>query len=510
MKKITAVILTGLFICVNSFSQSSDYNINELVRAYQVNVQSDNDLNCFSVLVGKKASNDGSVFFAHNEDDEGQNFVNLHKVPRINHRPGEKQIFVDALDSINEVSETYGYLWISGSAYNEEQYLNEWGVAITSDGGRSKVINGEARIQHNLRRIVIERARTAREAVKIAGTLVQRYGYTKSGRDYLIVDPNEAWVFEVTFSKHWIAKRLPDDEVAIIPNYYVIDDFDMADTLNYLSSPDIKEYAINTGWYNPKIDGSFNFRKIYGRKDRQEALFNIARKWVILNKLSERQYNLNEDFPFSFKPKHKLSIQDLMEVMRNHYENTQFAKSYYKGCPHSDNIDTLSVCNGLNDYSCITQLRNWLPADIGNIMWFAPRYPCIQPFIPWYYGINKILSDYEKMSYTDALRNYNIKQIDYKTIYNDHACWVFDDFATIIDGFYGKEIKSIKGWNNNFDKDIFMTLKLKEPEIINIYRSDPDKARQMITELTNSFAKKALDETKDKLKTMKMPSANTK
>ena len=215
-----------------------------MIRAYAENVQSDNDLNCFSVLVGKKASNDGSVFFAHNEDDEGQNFVDLHKVPRINHRPGEKQIFVDDLDSINEVNETYGYLWISGSAYNEEQYLNEWGVAITSDGGRSKVINGEAKIQHNLRRIVIERARTAREAVKIAGTLVQRYGYTKSGRDYLIADPNEAWVFEVTYSKHWIAKRVPDDEVAIIPNYYVIDDFDMSDTLNYLSSPDIMEYAI--------------------------------------------------------------------------------------------------------------------------------------------------------------------------------------------------------------------------------------------------------------------------
>ena len=505
MKKLVAVIIIGLLFNLNIFSQSTDYKINELIRAYAEKGQSDYDLNCFSVLVGKKASKDGSVFFAHNEDDEGQNFVDLHKVPRINHRPGEKQIFVDALDSILEVNETYGYLWISGSAYNEEQYLNEWGVAITSDGGRSKVINGGATIQHNLRRLVIERAQTAREAVKIAGTLVQRYGYTKSGRDYLIVDPNEAWVFEVTYGKHWIAKRLPDDEVAIIPNYYVIDDFDMTDTLNYLSSPDIKEYAVNSGWYNPKTDSSFNFRKIYGRKDRQEALFNIARKWIILNKLSGRQYNITEDFPFSFKPKQKVSIQELMEALQNHYENSQFAKnpSHNYGCPHSNRIDTLTVCNGLNDYSCITQLRNWLPADIGNIMWIAPRYPCIQPFIPWYYGINKISSDYEKMTFTNALRNYNIKQIDYKTVYPDHACWVFDNFATKIDSCYGKEIKSIKGWKHNFEKYIFTTIKLMEPEMANIYKSDPDKARQMTTELTNSFAKKALDETKDKLKTIK-------
>jgi hypothetical protein len=70
--------------------------------------QNKSDLNCFSVLVGKNASVDGSVFFAHNEDDEGENFVDIHKVPRIRHAPGEKQIFVDYLDSISEVPETYG------------------------------------------------------------------------------------------------------------------------------------------------------------------------------------------------------------------------------------------------------------------------------------------------------------------------------------------------------------------------------------------------------------------
>lgn len=464
--------------------------------------QSDFDLNCFSILVGKNASIDGSVFFAHNEDDAGQNFVDIHKVPRLMHKSGEKQIFVDALDSINEVEETYGYLWISGSCYVEEQYLNEWGVAITSDGSRSRVVEGEAKIQHNLRRIVIERARTAREAVKIAGTLVERYGYTHSGRTYLIADPNEAWVFEVTYSKHWIAKRLADDEVAIIPNYYVIDDFDISDTSNNLSSPDIIQYAINNGWYIPKNNESFNFRKIYCREDRREALFNKARKWVILNTLSEKQYDLNEEFPFSFKPKHKLSIQELMEALQNHYENTQFTKSYYNSCPHSENIDTLSVCNGHNDYSSITQLRNWLPADIGNILWIAPRYPCIQPFIPWYYGINVISSNYEKENYVNALRDYNIKNRDYKSLYSDHACWIFDEFASKIDSSYSSEINAVRTWKINFELEIFNSIRMKENEIINIYKSNPDKSRQMLTDLTNIYAEKALTETKEKLNNM--------
>jgi dipeptidase len=462
--------------------------------------QSGFDLNCFSILVGKNASTDGSVFFAHNEDDAGQNFVDIHKVPRLMHKLGEMQIFVDALDSINEVEETYGYLWISGSCYVEEQYLNEWGVAITSDASPSRVVEGEAKIQHNLRRLVIERARTAREAVKIAGTLTEKYGYTHSGRTYLIADPNEAWVFEVTYSKHWIAKRLADDEVAIIPNYYVINDFDKSDTLNYLSSPDIIEYAISNGWYDPKIDTNFNFRKVYGRKDWQEATFNFARKWVILNKLSEKQYNPNDDFPFSFKPKQKVSIQELMNALQNHYEGTTFVNNPLNGgSPHNNRIDTVNVCNGFNDYSCITQLRNWLPSDIGNILWISFRHPCIQPFIPWYYGINMISPDFEKETYTNALRDYNIKEIDYKKKYPSHACWIFDDFATKIDSCYSNEIESVKNWKVNFELDIFKTTKTKETEIISIYKSNPDKARQMLTDLTNNFAEKGLNDTKERL-----------
>lgn len=392
-------------------------------------------------------------------------------------------------------------LWITGSCFNEEQYLNEWGVAITSDGGLSKVSTGEAKIQHNLRRIVIERARTARQAVKIAGELVEKYGYTKSGRDYLIADPNEAWVFEVTYSKHWIAKRVPDDEVAIIPNYYVINDFDITDTLNYLSSPDIIEYAISNGWYDPEIDKDFNFRNVYGRKERQRATFNIARKWVILNKLSEKQYNPNDDFPFSFKPKQKMSLQDLMEAMQNHYEGTQYInKPSNTGSLHNNRYDTMSVCNGFNDYSCITQLRNWLPADIGNILWIAPRYPCVQPFIPWYYGINNISTYFENETYTNALKNYNVKEIDYKKKYPDHACWVFDDFATKIDSCYYDEIKSVKEWKVNFEMEILKTTKIIESEILNIYTSNPVKAKQMLTDLTNNFAEKVFNETKEKLK----------
>jgi dipeptidase len=465
--------------------------------------------NCFTILVGKNASTDGSVFVAHNEDDlNDHNFVDLHKVPRIQHHPGEQVVFLNNTDSLDEVAETYAYFWITGSKYAEEQYVNEWGVAITSNSSQSKVQNGNGKIDHNLRRIVIERARTAREAVRIAGAIVERFGYATSGRVYSIADPNEAWVFEVANGKHWIARRVPDDGVVIVPNYYVIDDFHQADTANYLSSPDLIDYAVANGWYDPHTDPSFNFRSMYGHHNRLDAPWNIARKWVILNRLSERQYEIHADFPFSITPKLKISIQTLIDALADHYEQTAFEseRSLNNGSPHRRTglsvKDTITVCNLYNDYSCITQLRNWLPVDIANILWIAPRYPCLQPFIPWYYGINKIPDEYEKEPYREALGNFNNKNRDYFHLFPGHACWTFDDFANRIDSCYGKEIESVRKWKRTLQDDVLKTVDAKERDIAKLYTSDPGKARQILTALTTDFAERALRETKEHLVTV--------
>lgn len=466
--------------------------------------------NCFTILVGKDASADGSVLVAHNEDDlNDHNFVDLHKVPRIRHAAGERQIFLGNADSLDEVAETYAYFWITGSKYVEDQYLNEWGVAITSNSSQSKVQHGNGRIDHNLRRIVIERARRAREAVKIAGMIVERFGYASSGRVYSIADPNEAWVFEVANGKHWIARRVPDDEVAIIPNYYVIDDFHEADTANFLASPDIVNYAAENGWYDPHTDASFNFRKVYGHTNRLDAVWNIARKWVIINQLAVRQYDFHADFPFSIKPKHKVDIQTLVNALGNHYEGTRFASdtSLTVSSPHRRSglavNDTLTVCNLYNDFSCIFQLRSWLPAEIGNVVWLSPRYPCIQPFIPWYYGTSRISSDYEKATYEDALLNFNNRNRNYIELYPDHACWVFDDFANRVDSCYGREIESVREWKSKFQTDVFETVKEEEAKVLGTYESDRDGALQAVTDLSNGLAERALNETRARLLVMK-------
>lgn len=471
--------------------------------------QDESGHNCFTVLVGKNASLDGSVFVAHNEDDlNDHNFVDLHKVPRIRHAADEKQVFLNQTDSISEVPETYAYFWITGSKYVEEQYLNEWGVAITSNSSQSNVQAGNGRIDHNLRRIVVERSRTAREAVHIAGSLVERYGYASSGRIYSFADPNEAWVFEVANGRHWAARRVPDDEVAIIPNYYVIDEFHRADTTKYLSSPDLIDYAVANGWYDPHKDTLFNFRKVYGHRNRNEAVWNIARRWVILNQLAEKPFDFKDDFPFSIKPKRKIDLPTLIEALQSHYEKTSFAYDplVNNGSPHKTSglhvNDSLNVCNIYNDCSSIWQLRSWLPAEIGNIVWIAPRYPCIQPFVPWYYGVTKISSVYEKATWQDALANYNNKNRNYIELYPDHACWVFDDFANKVDSCYGKEIGRLTTWKRNFQNDIFVTIKENEDRILKMYNSDHDETLRVLTEISNTLAERELRETRERFAEM--------
>jgi dipeptidase len=265
---------------------------------------------------------------------------------------------------------------------------------------------------------------------------------------------------------------------------------------------------VANGWYDPHKDTSFNFRKVYGHKDRSDAIWNIARKWVILDQLAEKRYDFNADFPFSVRPKKKVGLQMLIDALSDHYENTAYGHdpSFNQGSPHHRSgfgvHDSLSVCNLYSDFSCITQLRNWLPGGIGNIVWIAPRYPCIQPFIPWYYGITNIQAEYEAATYSEALANYNNRNLNYIGMYPAHSSWVFDDFANKVDSCYGREIRSLREWKGKFQADIFAAVHEQEGKVIGLYGSDSGKALQVLTGMTNGFAKRALKETKERLASM--------
>jgi dipeptidase len=452
-----------------------------------------NEFNCFSVLVGKNASADGSVLFAHNEDDYGKQIVNYFKVPKIQHVAGET-ITLATGAIIPQVNETYGFLWFEmpGMVFSDS-YVNEWGVVIASDACESREENPELTsggIKYWLRRLVAERARTAKQGVRIAGNLISELGYASSGRTYLIADSNEGWMLSAVNGKHWVAQRVPDDMVVVIPNYYTIGAVDLADTNNFLGSPDLIDYAIQIGWYVPEKDGEFHFARIYSSPGNLKNNGNVHRMWRGINLLAEKSFDLDDEFPFAFRPKKKVAVQDLMAVLRDHYVGTELDKTegYRVGNPYKMNGST--ICASSTQYGFVAQLRSWLPAEIGTVIWLAQYRPDSQAFIPWYLGVNAIPGDFAYGDYQTALDQHFVppKNIHEKT--DSHAYWTFVNLAEKIDGDYGALIQQARAKWDPIEKQLFSDQQGFEKKAVGIYNKDRNDAKHLLTEYTNGWAEK--------------------
>ncbi|MBM3436794.1 MAG: hypothetical protein FJY07_11320, partial [Bacteroidetes bacterium] len=408
--------------------------------------QDEQDFNCFSVLVGKKATTDGSVMFAHNEDDYGDQLVNGYKVPSLSHTNGE-MISMKNGGWMTQASQTWSYLWLEmpGMEFSDS-YMNEWGVTIGSDQCISREKNPELThggIGYELREAMASRARTAREAVKIGGALIDQYGYASSGRTYCIADPHEAWMLSVVAGKHWVAERIPDDEVAIIPNYYTITTVTLSDTMNFYGSSDLVIYAEKNLWYNPDRDGVFNFRLAYGDPENIANMGNLIRHWSAINLIAEKQYGIHDEFPFSFKPGQWITLELLFSVLRNHNEGSEFdeSKGYMLGDPHGH---VRAICSPATQYGFVAQLRSDLPKEIAYVLWLAPFRPCVQPFIPWYFAIAEIPEGFATGDYQTARMNKFLELENIREFAQGHKFLEYVDYAVQVDKNYGNEIESIR------------------------------------------------------------------
>ncbi len=452
------------------------------------------DRNCFTILVGKKATADGSVLLAHNEDDFGATVVNWYKVPSFNHKQHET-VHLRRGEVLEQVPRTYGFLWLEMPGYEfSDSYMNQWGVTIVSNqcSSKERPIGLTYGIGYYLRRLMAERAKTARQAVKIAGKLIERFGYVASGRTYCIADRNEAWMLAVVQGKHWVAQRVPDSMVAIIPNYYTIGEVNLKDTLNFLGAPDLVEYAVRKGWYDPHSGKPFNFRQAYGDPLSLAHYSNIARHWVAINLLAAKHYAFNARLPFAFKGKAPITVQDLMDVLRNHYEGTELEMnpSYNHGNPHKNVI--MRICSQTNRYGLVAQLRSWLPPEIGDVLWVAPRRPCVQPFVPWYSGITKIPDAYTTKDYQTALKIHFDPQTRVREYVPQQAYWSFTHFAARIDSNYAQDIPAIRAYKRRFQQAEFASQKKFENEVLKEFKKNRTEALRMLTDYTKERAEKAL------------------
>lgn len=410
------------------------------------------NFDCYTIAVGKNATANHMVMVGHNEDDWGDLIVNIYKVPPADHKPGSMITLLNGTQ-VPQVRHTNGYLWWETTTEKfGDYYLNQYGVSICSNACPSKEDTAKGNIGFYLRRIIAQRAHTARQGVKIAGQLISKYGYASSGRTYCIADPKEIWLLDVVQGHHWVAERVPDDSVAIVPNYYTIEHVNLKDTADFLASPGLIKYAVSRGWYIPGQGRPFNFKFAYSNTANRFSFGNIPRHWAGINALGNRKFSIYRDLPFCFTPKGPMTVKDLQKVLSSHYEGTDFATNYkiHKN-PHSNLIDR--ICNAGTKFSLVTQLYDNRPANDAYIIWFAPLNPCIHPYIPIVYGIKKIPEVYENHPWDQALK-YDFAKTGYTFEANPTSAYtIFENYNRVIDAAYLAKFKAMKAWKHSFQQE---------------------------------------------------------
>jgi dipeptidase len=451
------------------------------------------DYGCFSIVVGREASADGYVIMAHNEDDSPPIIVNHHKMERKKRARGEKVRLLGG-GEVDQAEVTWAYTWseMPGLLFSDS-YVNEWGVCIASDqcpSREDRPVLTEGGISYMLRRLVAERATTARRGVRLAGELVQRFGYDSSGRTYIISDPEEGWLFCVVHGKHWLAARVPDDEVAMVANTYTVHQVDLADSLNFLASPDIVDYAVSRGWYDSQRDGEFDFASVYSDPEASSDPGNIGRQWAGLRYISN-SVEFGQKLPFSVKPDRKLDVPAVMEILRDHYEGTELYESSSSGCPHERSFKP--ICCHTTQTSFVVQLRRDRPLDIGIVYWVCLGSPCCSFYHPFHFGISRFPNGWAAdigMPSDGSYRAWVESAFDADPC---HAFWTCSNFRHKVESRYGDRITRVTAGIGEVESRAFSLQKPVEEAALSVYPTDRERAMHILSNYSSGLYLSAME-----------------
>jgi len=391
---------------------------------------------CFSIVVGKEASADGYVITAHNEDDTAPQIVNHHKVPRRKHSADETVTLLNG-GKLEQVEQTWSYIWseMPGMLFSDS-YINEWGVSVTSDNCPSREDKPEITdggIGYMLRRLIAERAKTAREGVLLAGKLVERFGYIDSGRTYVICDPEEGWLFCVVNGKHWLAQRVSDNEVAMVANTYTIRKVDLSDGGRFLASADIITYAQSRGWYNAERHGQFDFAAVYANPMSASHPSNIGRQMAGLNYVLAKPITSGSILPFSVVPRRKIVAGDLMQILR--HDSSPAEGSAELGRP---------ICSEATQTSFVAQLRRTKPIDVGIVYWMCLACPRTSFYIPFHFGISEFPPGFSLQSQRPSKESYDEKVNSPFEADSSQAFWTFSNFRDKVGSSSAETVARVK------------------------------------------------------------------
>jgi len=494
---------------------------------------------CTSIQVGRLATVDGSVITCHTCDGPYRTWLNIvphQKWPDKSttkvysgkmhtETPGDLQGMV-LRGEIPQVAETFQFL---NTAY---PCLNEYGLAIgeTTIGGRQELVNNEGQLMiEEVERLMLERCKTAREAIKLAGQLVKEYGYGDDGECITVADGKEVWQFEIFGAgplqkgSVWAAERIPDDHIGISANIPRIGQLDLKDADHFMASDNVFQVAQDMGWWDPKSGKPFKFWEAYsGRKPFSTREFFVLSTLAPSLKLS---MDLPE-LPFSVKPEKKLSVRDVLRIYRDPYAGTDLDMTKNLLVPKRQgrrdqaapaanppaapemvpspiasawmSRDVIQLLNTIKpgtvtmqrtipisgcSYATVIQVRGWLPPSVGAICWFAFDNPAMSARIPIFAGATDLPPSFEVCG-----------QHRYRM---DSADWAFRRTNRLATLKWGLTKDQVQGTVAEFEDKAFADLPMIEKKVQDILASKtPDKepftATQYVTKCTNDFARAAI------------------
>lgn len=481
-------------------------------------------VSCTSIMVGRKASTDGSVITSHTCDGNYRTWMDIVPATSYDHDTTATVVTgrmhtdhsrgsrgMKSVGTVPVSGKTYAFLNTAYPCMNEKQLA----MGETTITGRPELRNRNGLFYiEELQRLALQQCTTAREAIRLMGRLAKEYGYGDSGECLTIADPQEVWQFEIfgegpdSIGAVWAAVRIPDDHVGVSANIPRISTLNLKDTANYMASDNVYDVARRVGFWDGKE--KFKFWKAYagGNYFGEPKAFSV-REFFLLDKMAPSlhlSYD-SEELPLSVKPDRQLSAADVMNLLTETYEGTErdMTRNLRVAVRDRDgNTDTIispvanpwmtgdmmRLLNALDStavtnvrnvsvpqcaYSTVIQVRSWLPDDIGGVAWVAFDNPGQSPRVPVFAGTTDLPESYK---------------IDGQLRYDENAAvWPIRRANKLATIKWGQTRKEIEEARTHFIDKGFAEMPYVEQRYNEILKSDgAEAARKFLTGYTADFA----------------------
>jgi len=449
---------------------------------------------CTNILVTKSASADGSVIITYACD--GRFHPRLRRSAAVDHEVGKDLEIKDWSGKVRGVIPQVPHTYAVVGLMNEHQLA----ISETTTTGREELQNPDGLLHYwTLMQLALERAKTAREAIEVMTSLVADFGYRSTAESFSIADPNEVWLMEMVGTGPdgdgavWVARRIPEGYVSAYANGPRIRDFPLDDPDNCLYSDNVVSFAIEKGYFDPSSGQPFSFADAYDAPTVQSRRYTASRVWSIFKRVApsaelDPDYHRGvadaEPYPLWIKPEKKLSVADVMALMRDHYDGTAYDmtkgidagpySSPNRWRPMSWEVDGTKyswerpISTQQTGFSFVSQSRSWLPDPIGGVYWYGLDDTYTSCYVPLYAGISRVP------------HSFTVGRIDKFSW--DSAWWVFNFVANIANLKYSYMVEDILAVQQELDGRFLAMQPVVEETALALADKDPELMREYLTQ----------------------------